>query len=487
MYRHVRIAALGLALVGLSAQAAQAQYKPRYQARPAHGPANGVERAVQAPAREAAALSEELSHWLGGDEPAQPASYRAPAARPTAPVSASAYSQSAPMQVAHRPVQHVSHGTSSVISGGEYFDGEFYEEPGYGGSMYAPYPGMGPTYLGHQGGHFFGGAEYLLVRPHFSDSTAYVTTRATESGSTFNFAEEAVDFDWGYQSNFRTYLGYRLEQCDGEVVFTYWNMNFDRGLPPTAPVPAIASGAVLPEFTYCDNLLNGAETPGDVMVVGSSLNMNLYDVMFAKRLTFGSMPCSTDCGDCGDCGGGDCGGCGDSGCFDPCACPVWDLQWSLGARLADIDRSYQSTIINANGGISGFGSVDADFVGAGPRVGLEGRRFFGTTGKLHAYGRSYGSLLVGQVDQNITRMNAADGIVTNTTNNASLTRTVPVAEIELGLGYRVKPWATISAGWMFQAWWDLGAFEAANCTFIDSDDSNIMSFDGLTIRGEIAF
>ena len=43
---------------------------------------------------------------------------------------------------------------------------------------------------------------------------------------------------------------------------------------------------------------------------------------------------------------------------------------------------------------------------------------------------------------------------------------------------------TFSAGWLFQAWFDLGVSGGTDGgKFTEVDDSNIMSFDGLFVRG----
>jgi hypothetical protein len=46
----------------------------------------------------------------------------------------------------------------------------------------------------------------------------------------------------------------------------------------------------------------------------------------------------------------------------------------------------------------------------------------------------------------------------------------------------------VSAGWMFQSWWDLGASGGTfGGWFSGADDSNIMSFDGLFLRAEFCY
>ncbi len=350
---------------------------------------------------------------------------------------------------------------------GTYFD-EFHGPSGSAPLLNGSY---GPGHsIGRWGKSFFIGGEYLLVRPHFSDSTAFIRNEATQNGNDFTFNEQSVDFDYGYRSQFRGYLGFRLDQCQSELRFTFWNMNFNTTAPAQQAVPAIPAGQVIPPITFVNNIDTAADNPGDVISANSSLNLNVYDIDFSKRVTFNKVPCGSNCGD---------------PCFVPC--PGWDMQFTLGVRVADVNRAYGSQILDAQGAQNSIGQVEGKFVGAGPRVGILGRRFFGRRGTWYVYGNGAGSLLLGNYERNISRFTVDNGVTLLTTSNGDQTRTIPVAEIEVGVAYQPNRWVNLSAGWLFQAWWDLGAYEAADASFIALDDSNIMSFDGLTIRGEITF
>ncbi len=318
-------------------------------------------------------------------------------------------------------------------------------------------------------GPFFAGGDFLLVRPHMSDATAFIRNEASENGNNFAFRETSVDFDYDYEPNFRAFGGVRWDACQSELRVTYWNMDFSHDAPLQAAVPPIQSGATIPAVTYNDNLQNAADDPGDQIFATNSLQVNLYDVDFARRVTFTPVSCGNWC--------------------DPCCrpCPGWDMQFLLGVRVADIDREYNSAVINAQGGLAGSGVVTADFIGAGPRVGISGRRFVGPGGCWYVYGTGAASLLVGHIERNMERFTDDGQITSLTSTQADLTRTVPVGEIELGVGYRPSPWLTITGGWFFQAFGDLGASEGGAAAFIASDDTNILSFDGLTVRGEIRF
>jgi hypothetical protein len=81
---------------------------------------------------------------------------------------------------------------------------------------------------------------------------------------------------------------------------------------------------------------------------------------------------------------------------------------------------------------------------------------------------------------------------------AERTITVPVLETELGAKWRPSDRFTLSAGWLFQAWIDLGVsggtfygtqipLAPAPNAFGGADDANIMSFDGLFVRAQYDF
>jgi hypothetical protein len=65
---------------------------------------------------------------------------------------------------------------------------------------------------------------------------------------------------------------------------------------------------------------------------------------------------------------------------------------------------------------------------------------------------------------------------------------VPVTDIEFGASWQCSCYAIFSIGWYFQAWWDLGQAEnVENTNFGPLDSANILSFDGLFLRGELMF
>jgi hypothetical protein len=134
-----------------------------------------------------------------------------------------------------------------------------------------------------------------------------------------------------------------------------------------------------------------------------------------------------------------------------------------------------------------------DFQGGGPRFGLEGRRYFGPglCGSLYLKGDI--SLLLGDVNLRERRI-VADQISTTPdtvhTQTATFRNIMPVTEIETGLSVQVLDRVTLTSGYLWSAWHDLGFRDQfAFGTFLETnyDDANILGFDGFFTRVEARF
>src|SRR5690606_42018899 len=99
------------------------------------------------------------------------------------------------------------------------------------------------------------------------------------------------------------------------------------------------------------------------------------------------------------------------------------------------------------------------------------------------------SLLVGDYESN-QRQTTVGSAPPNVTvaHSISSTRLIPVTEIEAGGTVYLTSNCTLSAGYLFSAWHDLGFQTEYDFGLpVTYDDANIMAFDGYFIRGEIAF
>jgi hypothetical protein len=316
-------------------------------------------------------------------------------------------------------------------------------------------------------GLWYGGVDYLLVRPRFSQAVAEsrrsLTTDNTTSPTTSTLTDQTVQFPFKYQSSFRATLGYRLLNCGGDVSVSYWRLTGSAqvhdGPSNVTGGTAILSG-VLENNTQADNQFFAAQT---------GVTANILDIDFAKCLSMGGPQNPCDC----------------------CFCPRWDLRWMAGARIADVSRFNNNQITDAAGTNLSFANVNARFVGAGPRVGMQGRRYFGRTGLLSVYAKANMALLIGDYRSSRTKVEpGVPGTVPTAITNQfdTFSRMIPVTDIEIGGSWQVAPYTFISAGWFFQAWWDLGQGEQIDGTnFGPLDSSNILGFDGLFVRGEMLF
>jgi hypothetical protein len=301
---------------------------------------------------------------------------------------------------------------------------------------------------------WFGGVDYLLMRPSFSEDQAYIKrVTTTDAQENVTVTDTVVHQDFGYNSGTRAFFGYRCS-CNEEIRFTYWNYGAH-----SAQSTGVANedGTIL----YAGQLeLN--TTPGQRIEIESGLRANVYDIEYSKCC-------------CNPCNSGNC-------------CPPWTLKYSAGARIAEVDRHDDNFLIDTDGSGARAALISADFIGAGPRVGLEGRRFF-RGGHASVFARTNLSLLLGEYNIDETRRTPTTAPTLTEHYFDSHDRIIPVAEIELGGSWQVTQRLNLSAGYLFQAWWDLGAFEQiqGNVFLNPIDDSNIMAFDGLFARLEYCF
>lgn len=320
---------------------------------------------------------------------------------------------------------------------------------------------------GPRGGFFFG-ADYLFTKPRLSESVAEVRRTIDNRNDTnpeiSQLTDTAVEYPYDYQGSVRAFAGYRLWDCGGQVQFTYWRLRGDASL---SDGPAdLESGPIIA------GQLENNPPNGGFFSASSDVRANLYDIDFSK--------CWEPTGDC----------------CDGCCCARWDFRYSAGVRIAQIDRHDSNLTTNALGGAPTFGDIDAEFRGAGPRVGLMGRRYFGPCGRLSLFAKGSFALLLG--DYNVDRVRRTPGTPVSTEDGLnptiitaqhdSLTRIIPVPEIEVGGTFQVTERFFVSAGWFIQAYADLGSSAQIDGTnFGPLDDANILAFDGLFVRGEMVF
>ncbi len=305
-------------------------------------------------------------------------------------------------------------------------------------------------------GGFFGGIDYLLLRPHFSEAIAFA--RGSQVGG-MNMVQEPLDFD--YQSSLRAMFGYRSAQGDTELRFTYWYIDSDTNVAAGNPGPGqfivdpfgnmVGSAMVLdPGDT---RFLTVIDMGGDSIATRASVRLNIFDL--------------------------------DMGVAVAPQNPSWSIDFTAGVRIAEVDQFYDSVIRDAGGDVVSRGDFTVDFVGAGPRLGSGLRRVFGQDRQFNVFAQGSGALLLGQYDLGFSNLVVGQGSGTQT---QSMTRLIPVVDTEVGASWRMANGLTIAGGYLFQGWFDLGTSGGKfDGFFSGTDDANIMSFDGMFVRAEMAF
>jgi hypothetical protein len=115
-----------------------------------------------------------------------------------------------------------------------------------------------------------------------------------------------------------------------------------------------------------------------------------------------------------------------------------------------------------------------------------GRRYFGRRGLFSVYGKGDWSILWGEMETNVAVTNVAGtAFILNAAD-----RIVPVTEIELGGTAHLGSRASLSAGYFWAAWHDLGMRDTYSFTQFQLshyDDANILGWDGFFARAEVTF
>jgi len=372
--------------------------------------------------------------------------------------------------------QHSAYIAESPIAHGP---GGLYEGPGCGGACGPEGCGNGTCGTGscgsaHCGGGcdncypmccresyfyepgYFVGAEYQYLRPHFGATPAALErTTNVDAFNNATITDRVVSFDVDYESTYRFFGGYRWGDCGESITFSYWTIdtdaNYASGLVPS-DLSTIFGGA----------FGNNADAAGEQLFASFEFDLDVYDIEYSKRVSLGQH-------------GGDC-------------CPSWDAMWSVGARIADFSRSNSNSVANASGAITVTGESNFDFVGAGPRIGGELRRY-GQHKKWSFYGRGFQSLLLGDLDMDSnTTIVGSPTLIDAHTSAATLI--IPVTEIEVGLSRQFGCRTLLSAGYGMQVWWDLGRFDPvgdSGCNDCNGTATNNLTMDGFFVRLEHSF
>jgi hypothetical protein len=298
-------------------------------------------------------------------------------------------------------------------------------------------------------GPWFGGVEYRFMRATFSEAIAFATVTDAIGPGGLQRQVHGQELSFDYDSSMRFYLGTHIGDSQ-DIRFSYWYFDTD----------VAVNGAAGAGQTIVDPFGNiGLGAAAATIATTASVNMNVFDLEYLQSMHFHNQNV--------------------------------DFQYGAGLRFADINQDYTSVIRNG-GAVTSTGLFTADFAGIGPYLSL-----MGSTSqcdrRLSLFAKGGAALLLGSYD--IASQVNVPGFASGG-QSADRTRVVPMLEAELGATWHATDRLTISTGWLFQTWFDLGTsggtFDGENLplapvdtVFGQTDDSNIMSFDGLFVRAEL--
>jgi hypothetical protein len=297
------------------------------------------------------------------------------------------------------------------------------------------------------------GADYLLIRPSFSNNTALYQATSTAQQS---IALSPLNYDFGFASGVRGFLGYNFSR-DTLARFSYL------GIDAATSVFGVATG----NYTGGDGTAvfgpMGTQAIPDGASIRSSSNvsLDLYDMELARRFE-----------------------------LDPDVnnAPRWDTAGSAGIRF--MDSAVTSTIDNFCPQCPNYiATTDRVFQGVGPRLALQGRRYLGPRRRWSAFATGGAALLVGNYQNVDTRerlpVNGFTRLVESQAVNGTLV--VPNFDISLGTSWQWRERTSISAGWMLMYWGQLGYSEtidtsvAGDATTVPLTNSSL-AYDGFFFR-----
>jgi Legionella pneumophila major outer membrane protein precursor len=289
-----------------------------------------------------------------------------------------------------------------------------------GGSPFvAPPPGGYSTSI--LDGTFFFGIDAAFVQPHVTNGLH--TTVPRLNGTSVNLTPPASPLDWTVSPTFT--LGYKLPQNQGEFRLAY-------RYEATEGTDAVV-------------------TPGGNFAVKSRLNDNIIDLEYgsARAPIFGDDKCPT----------------------------LWNIKWYLGLR---VDSSFYDTVVS---NATMVDRVSNNFIGAGPRGGVELERQFAVLPSFYLFGRANASVLVGQIDQKFSEtFPAAPGSLLTANLERNSTQSVPEVDVQIGLKWVVPgaEYLQFSVGYQAERWWSMGRSSMLGTRLN-------LSEQGVFLRGEIEF
>jgi len=287
---------------------------------------------------------------------------------------------------------------------------------------------------------WFAGVEFLMVRPVLSDAVAFLSGELNPN--TNQIIGTLTSFDYNYEPSARAVFGYRWPETSSGVQFTYWHLaaKTEVGFVSTRQDVGFIPNAYIP-FTPV-----AAGGPGASIDTSLRVRFDVYDVDFFKSGT-------TDDGQ-------------------------WYASGSIGVRIANFGQRTTMLALDDTGSLVLDQTIGMGFTGAGPRVGLEGRRNLGWNSALYVRGGL--GILLGRREAHVDTILTGPAPSLNVDERSA--RAVTVGDVELGAAWRPLDHWVFSLGWMLQGWTNLNGFQQ-NLNL--ASNANILAVDGLSVRAEV--
>ena len=155
-------------------------------------------------------------------------------------------------------------------------------------------------------------------------------------------------------------------------------------------------------------------------------------------------------------------------------CPSWDVSWSWGVRILDLDEAILNSVTGPDAEVIGQKST---FIGAGPRLGIDARRHLGHS-KFSAYVAADAALLIGEEKT----------YGPSTPSGTKGVEAVPDFDVQVGLSWQPTCHLTFTSGYLFEFLGDATTLsESSGLALLAPPQTSNLSFDGFFFRGEFKY
>ncbi len=303
---------------------------------------------------------------------------------------------------------------------------------------------------------FLAGADYLLIRPSFSNSTAMY--QATKTGGRA-IALTPVNYNFDYTGGLRGFLGYRLSD-DTIARFGYTAIDASTTTSGTATGNYTGNDGV----AFIGPFLTLAAPVNARITSTAKMNLDMYDMELVRRFEIDREPDNA---------------------------PRWDTAGSAGIRF--LDTSLKTTVDNYCPLCPNyFVTTERAFSGVGPRIAVQGRRYLGEDRRWSAFATGGAALLVGTYRNFDSRLTLPVNGQVQSLESQQVGGTIVVPNVDLSLGgtWQMGQKTTLSAGWMLMWFGDLGYSETIQTTSVPAGSAassvpltnSSLAYDGFFFR-----